>query len=96
MRGHLRQAVTIDDITRASGVSGRTLLRAFRRYRGTTTVGFLRLLRLEAARRDLRATDATDATVTRIATRYAFYELGRFASYYRSAYGELPSETLAR
>ena len=96
MRGHLREPVTIDDITRAAGVTGRTLLRAFRRHRGTTTVGFLRILRLQAARRDLLAQDAREATVTEIATRYGFYELGRFAGRYRSTFGELPSETLAR
>ena len=96
MREHLAEPVTLGAITRTAGVSGRTLLRAFRRHRGTTTMGFLRILRMEAAHRELQAMEPGSTTVTEVATRCGFYELGRFSGRYRKTFGELPSETLTR
>jgi TolB-like protein len=54
---------------------------------------FLRELRLERARQELlRASDR--ASITRVATRYGFNHIGRFAAQYRTRYGESPSATL--
>jgi hypothetical protein len=38
----------------------------------------------------------TRSTVTDIATRFGFFELGRFPVRYRQRFDEKPSETLAR
>jgi hypothetical protein len=51
---------------------------------------------MHLARRALRMADPTTATVTEIATSYAFWELGRFAVSYRSLFRETPSATLRR
>jgi AraC family ethanolamine operon transcriptional activator len=69
-------------------------LRAFRAVRDTTPHRYLHALRLNGAREALLASDADEETVTRVALRFGFRELGRFAVEYRAAFGESPSETL--
>ena len=59
-------------------------------------MGFLRTLGLEEARSAHRAADPRRDSVTGVATRFGFYELGRFAGLCRRAFGESPSETLSR
>jgi transcriptional regulator GlxA family with amidase domain len=44
----------------------------------------------------LSSADPTTTSVAEISRRYHFNELGRFAGYYRTHYGETPSATLRR
>lgn len=85
--------ITISDVAAALGVSIRSLQAGFRQWRGTPPHVFLRDVRLRCAREDLRS---GDASVTAVALRYGFANLGRFSGYYLSAFGELPSATLRR
>jgi AraC family ethanolamine operon transcriptional activator len=78
-----------------AGVSERTLEYAFREHVGVTPVRYLKLRRLNQVRRALRARESAAASVTEIALRAGFYDLGRFAGEYRALFGELPSQTLA-
>jgi Transcriptional regulator containing an amidase domain and an AraC-type DNA-binding HTH domain len=55
---------------------------------------WMRVERLRDAQRALSQTVGRPTTVTGVATRYGFYELGRFAATYRNTFGEAPSETL--
>jgi transcriptional regulator GlxA family with amidase domain len=52
-------------------------------------------MRLERARERLLSAVPSD-TVTSIALDCGFAHLGRFPTAYRTAFGELPAETLAR
>src|SRR5262245_25634597 len=90
------EPIRITKICRAVGVSPRTLLRAFRAVHGATPYRYLCALRLLEAHRILSSPAGKPPTVTEVATRFGFVELGRFAVAYRSAFGESPSDTLRR
>jgi len=84
------------EICTAIGVSDRTLRLCCQEHLGMGPKRYLLLRRLQLARRALRETAPSAATVTEIATRYGFWHFGRFAGAYRSLYGEMPSATLHR
>lgn len=86
----------VAELAQAAGVSARTLQESFRRDLGVTPLEQLRRTRMDRARRDLLTADPRTTSVTEIAARWGFFHAGRFSQAYRSAYAELPSETLAR
>ena len=76
------------------GVSERTLRRCCQEQIGMGPMRFLLLRRMHLVRRALRQADPATETVTSIATRFGFWELGRFAGSYRDLFAEPPSATL--
>ena len=90
---NLAQAIALEDIARAAGVSMRGLQQGFRDHRDTTPMAFLRDARLERAHRDLQSA-APGCNVTAVALRWGFAHLGRFAQIYRARYGCSPGQTL--
>lgn len=90
-----RDAIQIEDLVNQTGVSARTLARAFAAHRGYSPREFLKRVRLRQARAMLNV-GSPEATVTAVALACNFSSLGRFSSDYRDAYGELPSVTLDR
>jgi len=95
-RTNLGTLTLITDFCRAASVSPRTLSRALRAIHSTTPRRYLQELRLSQARQALLSLDAAFETVTQVAMRFGFHELGRFAVDYRARFGESPSETLRR
>jgi AraC-like DNA-binding protein len=76
-------------------VSERTLRKAFRVTYGLSPCRHLRMLRLLRVRQALMSSRSYQVpTVTEIATRFGFAELGRFSVEYRKVFGESPSVTL--
>ncbi|GAB1688456.1 AraC family transcriptional regulator [Krasilnikovia sp. M28-CT-15] len=96
IEANLAQPMTIGDIAAAAGVSVRALQQGFREQLGVSPVGYLRRVRLAHAHDELRAADPARTGVSRVAHRWGFGHLGRFAGYYRAVYGCPPSETLHR
>jgi AraC-like DNA-binding protein len=95
MVANARESITIEDLTRLTGVSGRALYEGFRRFKGASPKACLRAIRMQEIRKELLEGDDSD-DVTVIAERWGFFHLGRFASNYQKIFGEKPSQTLRR
>jgi AraC-like DNA-binding protein len=88
MEAHWDKPITIDTLTRVTGVSARSLFERFQSYRGVSPIAFLRGIRLEHARRMLMS-PKPDTTVTGVALACGFLNTGHFARHYREAFGEM-------
>ncbi|CAH0127346.1 helix-turn-helix domain-containing protein [Pseudomonas carnis] len=82
------------ELAQIAGVPLRQLQQGFKTYTGMSPAQWLRLRRLNGARRELLST--TDTTVAEVAMNWSFWHLGRFSNSYRALFQELPSETLKR
>jgi AraC family ethanolamine operon transcriptional activator len=78
------------EVCRRVGASRRKLNYCFQEVLGSSPVKYLRAVRLNGVRRELRA---GAAAVQDVAARWGFWHLGQFAREYRQQFGELPSET---
>lgn len=83
------------EIAAAAGISLRSLQAAFRREYDVTATDYLRSIRLDRVRQELRDAEPGLATVAEVARRWGFTHLGRFAASYTTRFGEYPSVTLA-
>jgi AraC-like DNA-binding protein len=95
IEAHCDQEVTAQRLAQITGVSVSALYRGFREYRSYTPIELLKTVRLRKARDQLLAA-APGCSVTRVAAKWGFLNLGRFAADYRQQFGENPSDTLRR
>jgi AraC family ethanolamine operon transcriptional activator len=86
--------LSLATLCRVVGSPERTLRHDFRARFGMGPKTYLRRLRLNRARQDLRNGDPAHTRVTDVATAWGFYHLGEFAVAYRAFFGESPSQTL--
>ncbi len=90
------EPITVADVVRHAGVSTRSLFAGFRKYRNTTPMAHLQLVRMRKARAELLTPQTANVKVIDVAVRWGFGHLGRFAAEYRRIFGEAPSDTLRR
>lgn len=95
MHAHLTDPPQISRICQHLRVSPRTLRYSFEEVVGVSPAHYLLTLRLSGVRRELLA-GAGAVGIYRIAQRYSFWQMSRFADFYRQAFDELPSETCHR
>ena len=88
----LHDAVSLTELCGTINASKRTLQVAFQETYGAPPIVYLRSLRLNGARRELRS--GSGLTVTEVALKWGFLHFGHFSANYRRAFGETPSETL--
>jgi AraC family ethanolamine operon transcriptional activator len=79
------------EVCRRIGASRRKLNYCFQDVLGTSPVKYLRAVRLNGVRRELRS---GTAAVQDVAARWGFWHLGQFSLDYKRQFGELPSATL--
>lgn len=83
------------DIQQEAGVSAQRLHDGFKQHFGLSPLAYLKRFRLEAVRCSLLE-ERGNYNIAATASRWGFAHLGRFASDYQRAFGERPSQTLAR
>ncbi|MEJ8866597.1 helix-turn-helix domain-containing protein [Pseudomonas jessenii] len=85
---------SLTELAQVAGVSIRQLQQAFKAFTGIPPTQWLRMRRLNGARRDLLRGD--NETVAEVAMHWSFWHLGRFSESYRQLFKEMPSETVKR
>ena len=86
--------VTIAELCEQLHVSRRTLQYCFEDTLGVSPLPFLRSIRLNGARRHLRAPASVHHSVQDVAAHWGFWHMSQFASDYKKLFGEMPSTTL--
>ncbi len=92
MRAHLQEDIGVPEICNAACASRRTLQYCFEEFMHTTPQAYLRALRLNEARRALKASQPRP--ITELASTLGFASASHFTRHYKLMFDELPSETL--
>lgn len=95
IKAHLADPISIRDICAALRICPRTLSYAFSSVLGASPKSYLMATRLNRTFRDL-ADVRVNTSIESVAARWGFSHMGRFAQYYRAAFGERPSDTYRR
>jgi AraC-like DNA-binding protein len=90
IQDHPDNLVSGTDLARLANVSLRALQDGFRRFVGTSIVGYQRQVRLERAYAALTRSDSP--CVTDVALQHGFSNVGRFCQYFQNAYGVSPAD----
>jgi len=92
MRSHLHDDIGIPQICAAACASRRSLQYCFEEFLHTTPQAYLRALRLNEARRTLKA--RAGRPITELASELGFASASHFTRHYKLMFDELPSQTL--
>lgn len=90
-----REALHMEDIEVAAGVSRFKLCEAFRKYFALSPMVYLKKYRLHAVRQEILE-HGSARNISAIAMGWGFTHLGRFSAEYRKLFDESPSTTLQR
>lgn len=96
MLAQQESALSILDVCKSVGASRRKLNYCFLEVVGTSPIRYLRAIRLNGVRRDLKRGAQSGEGVHDIAIRWGFWHFSQFSLDYKRQFAELPSETLRR
>ena len=88
------QAITVPQLCEQLFVSRRTLQYCFEDVLGMSPMQYLRLIRLNGARRHLRQASSQAWSVQDVAADWGFWHFSQFSSDYRKLFGESPSQSI--
>jgi AraC family ethanolamine operon transcriptional activator len=92
--GHCDQVITVPQLCERLHVSRRTLQYCFEDVLDISPMQYLRVIRLNGARRHLRENLSDARTVRDVAADWGFWHFSQFSSDYRKLFGQSPSESL--
>jgi AraC family transcriptional regulator, ethanolamine operon transcriptional activator len=87
---------SLDEVCKAVGASPRKLNYCFQDILGMSPNRYVRALRLNHARRELRRCRDASSSVYDVAARWGFWHFGRFSCDYKRQFCESPSQSLRR
>ena len=96
IQSNLDQPLTMDQLVVVAGVSRRSLEQAFRNTLETSPQRYIRQCRLRHIREVLQRSQPGELQLSELAHRWGFAQPSHFTAAYKEAFGELPSQTLAR
>ena len=88
------ETIGIEALCRVSHASRRTLQYCFESVAGIGPLAYVRNVRLNGVRGELRRRRSEPECIKEVAARWGFWHFSRFAEQYRELFGELPSRTL--
>ena len=94
MLDSLEEPLTLKDLAERLASSSSALSYGFQDIFGMSPMRYLKVRRLNAVRRHLKAKDPEQTTVRALASRFGFWNAGHFTKDYKDLFGELPSKTL--
>jgi len=95
IEANLDAPFNIEQIAELTGISTRSIYRAFKRSRGYSPMQFARQRRLQQARRMPEGAGQVES-VTSVAFRCGFNDVSHFSRGFSKAFGESPSAVLSR
>ena len=93
---HTSEPITVADLCARLNISRRMLNYCFQDALDLNPVQYLRSLRLNGVRRELRDPEGAALQIRDVAAKWGFWHLPRFAAEYKALFGELPSSTQRR
>ena len=92
--GNYQSAISIHELAKELGITSRSLQLGFRQYLNTSPSAYVKNIRLKKAREQLLSSESEHHSISDIAALCGFNHLSNFARYYKSLFGETPSQTL--
>ncbi|PHS37340.1 MAG: hypothetical protein COB07_10885 [Sulfurovum sp.] len=91
---NIKKPIDMTIVIKEFNIGGSQVYNAFKKEYGITPKKYLKILRFNAIKKELLLADPKSVTISGIARKYHFVQMGHFAEGYKQQFGETPSQTL--